>query len=100
VSRRPLAPGGLPAPVRSLRARLDPAQLRTAAILAGGAAGALLRAAVGQALPVEPGAWPWATFSVNVAGALILAWLTTRLTEVAAPTATGARCSARGSAGP
>ncbi|MEA2323635.1 MAG: fluoride exporter [Solirubrobacteraceae bacterium] len=86
MSRRPLAPDDLPAPARNLRARLGPAQLRTAAILAGGAAGALLRAAVGHAWPVEPGTWPWATFSVNVAGALILAWLTTRLTEIAAPT--------------
>jgi fluoride exporter len=56
------------------------------AILAGGAAGALVRALAAEALPHGRGAWPWATFAVNLAGALILAWLTTRLTEVVAPT--------------
>ena len=39
----------------------------------GGAAGALLRHAVGQALgPPRPGAFPWHTFAVNVAGSLVL----------------------------
>jgi CrcB protein len=60
--------------------------MREAAILAGGAAGALARAAAAELLPREPGGWPWATFAVNVAGALMLAWLTTRLTEMVAPT--------------
>jgi CrcB protein len=58
----------------------------TIAILAGGAAGALARAGVGEAFPLAPGTWLWATFSVNLLGTLLLAWLTTRLTEVAAPT--------------
>jgi CrcB protein len=62
------------------------ARMREAAILAGGAAGALARAAAAELLPREPGGWPWATFAVNVAGALMLAWLTTRLTEMVAPT--------------
>jgi fluoride exporter len=75
----------LPATVRALRDRFTPVQLRAAAILAGGAAGALARAGVGKAIPVEAGAWPWATFAVNVAGAAILAWLTTRLAETVAP---------------
>jgi fluoride exporter len=39
----------------------------------GGAAGALLRYGVGQALgPPRAGAFPWHTFAVNVAGSLIL----------------------------
>jgi CrcB protein len=39
----------------------------------GGAAGSLLRYAAGQALgPARPGAFPWHTFAVNVAGSLIL----------------------------
>jgi CrcB protein len=39
----------------------------------GGAAGSLLRYAAGQALgPVRPGAFPWHTFAVNVAGSLLL----------------------------
>jgi CrcB protein len=42
-------------------------------VAVGGAAGALLRFAAGQALgPPRPGAFPWATFLVNVAGSLIL----------------------------
>ena len=51
------------------------------AIFAGGVAGALVRAALAEALPHEPGVWPWATFLVNVAGAALLGWLITRLTE-------------------
>jgi CrcB protein len=61
-------------------------RLRVAAILAGGATGALARAGVAEALPPAPGTWPWATFSVNLLGALLLAWLTTRLNEMVAPT--------------
>jgi CrcB protein len=60
--------------------------LQALAILAGGAVGALVRAGVGEALPREPGQWPWATFTVNLAGALVLAWASTRLTELVAPT--------------
>ena len=62
------------------------AHVRVLAVLAGGAAGTLVRAAVGEALPVRPGEWPWATFAVNLAGTLLLAWVTTRLTEMTAPT--------------
>jgi fluoride exporter len=67
-------------------ARFSAAQLTGVAILAGGAVGALARAGVSRGLHAHAGAWPWATFIVNIVGALILAWLTTRLTEVAAPT--------------
>jgi fluoride exporter len=56
------------------------------AILAGGAVGALARAGVGEVLPHARGGWPWATFLVNLGGAALLAWLTTRLTEMVAPT--------------
>jgi CrcB protein len=62
------------------------AHVRALAVLAGGAAGALVRAAVGEALQTRPGEWPWATFAVNLAGTVLLAWLTTRLTEMTAPT--------------
>ena len=65
---------------------MSPALLRAIAILAGGAIGALARAVVGRALTHAPGTWPWATFSVNLLGTLALAWLTTRLTEMVAPT--------------
>jgi fluoride exporter len=52
-----------------------------AAIFAGGAAGAIARALLGEALPHDPGAWPWATFAANVAGAFLLGYLVTRLQE-------------------
>jgi fluoride exporter len=71
---------------RGLRTRVGAAQLTAASILAGGAIGALARAGLSRGLPPHPGSWPWATFVVNIAGALVLAWLTTRLTEVVAPT--------------
>ena len=61
------------------------ARMRLLAVLAGGGLGALARAGMAEALPARPGSWPWATFSANIAGALLLAWLTTRLTEMAAP---------------
>ena len=61
-------------------------RLRVLSIHAGGAAGALTRAALAGALPQREGSWPWATFLVNVAGALILGWLLTRLAERVAPT--------------
>jgi CrcB protein len=65
---------------------LDVARMRVLSILAGGAAGALARGGVGEALPHHAGSWPWATFIVNLAGAYILAWSTTRLAERVAPT--------------
>ena len=52
-----------------------------AAIFIGGCAGALARAELVQALPARPATWPWATFVVNLAGALLLGYLTTRLQE-------------------
>ena len=57
------------------------------AIFLGGAIGALARYGLARALPHDPGAWPWATFCVNVAGALALGYLTTRLQERLPPTA-------------
>jgi CrcB protein len=59
--------------------RADPPEL--AAVFAGGGLGALARALLEDALPHDPGSWPWATFAVNVAGALLLAWAVTRLQE-------------------
>jgi fluoride exporter len=57
------------------------------AIFAGGCAGAVARALLGEALPHDPGTWPWATFAVNVAGAFLLGWLITRLQERLPPSA-------------
>jgi CrcB protein len=52
-----------------------------AAIFAGGFAGAIARAELAEALPSTGADWPWATFSVNVAGAFLLGYFTTRLQE-------------------
>jgi fluoride exporter len=49
------------------------------AVMAGGAAGTLARAGLSEALPVHPGAWPWATFAVNLAGTLLLGWLVVKV---------------------
>jgi len=59
--------------------RVDRREL--AAIFAGGFAGALARAELTEALPHDSGQWPWATFIVNIAGAFLLGYVTTRLQE-------------------
>ena len=71
--------------VRVARA-MSVAQIRIVSILVGGAAGALLRGGIAEAFPHHGAEWPWATFAVNLAGALLLGWLTTRLAEQVAPT--------------
>jgi CrcB protein len=50
-----------------------------AAIFAGGTLGALARTGLAEAAPHAPAAWPWATFSVNLLGALVLGWTVARL---------------------
>jgi CrcB protein len=50
--------------------RFDPRRL--AAIYAGGVIGALARVGLAQALPHSTDGWPWATFGVNMLGALLL----------------------------
>jgi CrcB protein len=52
-----------------------------AAIFAGGFAGAIARGTLAEAVPYKGGGWPWSTFAVNVAGALLLGYLVTRLQE-------------------
>jgi fluoride exporter len=69
----------------TLEQRLTVSQARTVAILTGGALGTLGRAGMAEALPHRVDAWPWATFIVNLAGAFILGWLLTRLSERVAP---------------
>ena len=45
------------------------------AVALGGALGAVLRYALGEAFPIGDGAFPWTTFGINVSGALLLALL-------------------------
>lgn len=51
------------------------------AILAGGAVGAIARVELSRALPFSGHGWPWATFTENVVGTLLLGYLVTRLQE-------------------
>jgi CrcB protein len=55
------------------------------AVFAGGVAGALIRAAIARRVPVHPGDWPWASFSVNMAGAALLGYAAARLARHPAP---------------
>jgi CrcB protein len=54
---------------------------RLAAIYAGGTLGALLRVGLAEAAPQGAGGWPWATFVVNMAGALLLGYFVGRLRD-------------------
>ena len=62
-----------------MRPQFDLRQL--AAIYAGGVFGALARVGLAEALPHSPGGWPWATFAVNMAGALALGYFFARLRD-------------------
>jgi fluoride exporter len=59
--------------------RLDGREV--AAIFIGGCVGAVGRAGLAEAAAPAPGHWPWPTFAVNLAGALLLGYLVTRLQE-------------------
>jgi CrcB protein len=50
-----------------------------AAVFAGGFLGAIARVALAQWWAVDPGAWPWATFAANIAGAFILGYASASL---------------------
>ncbi|KZS62449.1 fluoride efflux transporter CrcB [Mycobacterium ostraviense] len=52
-----------------------------AAIFAGGALGALARAALATLAVPDSARWPWPTFTVNIVGAFLVGYFTTRLLE-------------------
>ena len=54
---------------------------RLAAIYVGGVLGALARVGLAQATPHGPDSWPWGTFAVNMAGALLLGYVVARLRD-------------------
>jgi fluoride exporter len=62
-----------------MRPQFDLRQLL--AIYAGGVLGALVRVGLAEAVPHSPGGWPWATFAVNMAGALALGYFFARLRD-------------------
>lgn len=60
-------------------ARVDGREMT--AIFLGGAVGAVSRTALDTAWPTDATRWPWTTFGVNIAGALLLGYFATRLQE-------------------
>jgi CrcB protein len=52
-----------------------------AAVFAGGALGSLARAALSTLTVPDPARWPWPTFMVNIVGAFLVGYFTTRLLE-------------------
>lgn len=52
-----------------------------AAVFVGGAVGTLARAGLELLANGDPAHWPWPTFVVNVVGAFLLGYFTTRLLE-------------------
>ena len=52
-----------------------------AAVFAGGALGTVARAGLATLMVTDPGRWPWPTFIVNIVGAFLLGYFTTRLLE-------------------
>ena len=52
-----------------------------AAVFVGGAIGALARAALSTVVIRDPASWPWPTFIVNIVGAVLVGYFTTRLLE-------------------
>ena len=56
--------------------------MNTLAVAIGGALGALARYGLAEQWPAPDGAFPWATFAVNVSGCLLIGLLLVRLVEV------------------
>jgi fluoride exporter len=54
---------------------------RLLAIYVGGTIGALARVGLAEALPHGADGWPWATFAVNMAGALLIGYFVASLRD-------------------
>src|ERR1700736_4100978 len=52
-----------------------------AAVFAGGALGTLARTGLSSLVVADPTRWPWPTFAVNIVGAFLVGYFTTRLLE-------------------
>ena len=52
-----------------------------AAVFAGGALGTIARTGLSLLVAADPGRWPWPTFTVNIVGAFMVGYFTTRLLE-------------------
>lgn len=82
---RDLRRSALAVPARA-RARRSPPWRILAAIFVGGFAGGLARYEIGLAFPAPRGAFPAATFAINVSGSFVLALLVVYVTEIWPPT--------------
>jgi fluoride exporter len=52
-----------------------------AAVFTGGALGTVARTGLSLLVAADPGRWPWPTFTVNIVGAFLVGYFTTRLLE-------------------
>ncbi|WP_343571269.1 fluoride efflux transporter CrcB [Mycobacterium sp.] len=52
-----------------------------AAVFVGGAVGTSARTGLSLLATTDPSRWPWPTFTVNIVGAFLLGYFTTRLLE-------------------
>jgi CrcB protein len=52
-----------------------------AAVFAGGALGTVARTGLSLLATADPARWPWPTFTVNIVGAFLAGYFTTRLLE-------------------
>src|SRR6201999_2974276 len=52
-----------------------------AAVFAGGALGTVARTGLSVLVAADPARWPWPTFTVNIVGAFLVGYFTTRLLE-------------------
>jgi fluoride exporter len=52
-----------------------------AAVFVGGALGTVARAGLASLVVADPTHWPWPTFIVNIVGAFLVGYFTTRLLE-------------------
>lgn len=52
-----------------------------AAVFVGGGLGAAVRTILSTVVVTDPAAWPWPTFTVNIVGAFLVGYFTTRLLE-------------------
>ena len=61
---------------------MAPTRMKTLAVIAiGGMIGAAARFKIAEALPTEPGHFPWATFWINLSGSFVLGFLLVVLLE-------------------
>ena len=85
MTRRPDPAPTLPVDPDSVPRESGPLHVRPsaiAAVAAGGLLGAPLRYGLGVAFPTSGGQFPWTTFAINIAGALLLGCLLEALTRL------------------